>query len=110
MLNLRLSGMTHLCHKPVGGGAEIPQCSSLSGAPTGLAVLFSFDRAPSHGPRMGGTDEDLPSTARIHRRTRRRGGSGVAARGARSNRSECGVSACSTGATKTIPFCCAPTR
>ena len=30
---------------------------------------------------MGGADEDLPSTARIHRRTRRR--SGLAARGAR---------------------------
>jgi len=27
--------MTHLCHKPVGGGAEIPQCSSLSCRPLG---------------------------------------------------------------------------
>jgi hypothetical protein len=24
--------MTHLCYKPVGGGAEIPQCSSRSAA------------------------------------------------------------------------------
>ena len=28
--------MTHLCHKPVGGGAEISQCSSLSAAPSGV--------------------------------------------------------------------------
>ena len=28
--------MTHLCHKRVGGGTEIPQCSSLSAAPSGV--------------------------------------------------------------------------
>jgi len=31
--------MTHLCHKPVGGGAEIPQRSTLSGSPHRLRPL-----------------------------------------------------------------------
>jgi hypothetical protein len=41
------------------------------------AVLFSLDRAPG----MGGPDDHLPSTARIHCRARRRGR--LATRGAR---------------------------
>src|SRR6516162_7880220 len=44
-----------------------------------LGACYSPDRAPSHGPRMGGPDGHLASAARIHRRTRRRGG--LAARG-----------------------------
>jgi len=40
--------MTHLCHKPVGGGAEIPQCSSLPAAPSGgmLRAEHRWLRAP----------------------------------------------------------------
>ena len=30
--------MTHLCHKPIGGGAEISQCSSLSAAPLRIGL------------------------------------------------------------------------
>src|SRR6516164_6667587 len=67
--------MTHLCHKPVGGGGRDSAVQQpIWCPPQAWAVLFSLDRAPSHGPRMGGTDEDLPSTARLHRNARWRGG------------------------------------
>ena len=55
-----------------------------SEGPPGLKVRTTgWSRAilPRRFPRRGGSDEDLPSTARIHRCTRRRGG--LAARGAR---------------------------